>query len=632
MSIKLLCSSYSFNSLAKVKALCEQTYEQGCQLIPTTLNEEGLLSSVGQLEPGTTWACWVSLFDLGEIEHFVTVLLGLAYSKKPEKLLVLLPQSQGASLVHFRISSLIQHLQNAHCPTIVLECPLLLNEIFLNQEILEKERLLMLPIGESTLSWISPDEVARQFTYHLVYSQVNMTIRLAEHIFLSGKGIAKTLSELLTHPQGIEAWARKRLSCIDRNEDLQLDKEELQYYYLQLGWESGEIEVWLKQTLESKSYVTLEDSLHSLKPLLSLDMYGDSEPFLYLHLPPAYSFQEWESNSDVQELALSRAMEYWEGIMTYGPDREDSFSLRQLDQWLETELPHLHQTHILPGLGILKNVSSPNRESKQILQEMELCSGLRVLRKKDEGSKMLTYELIQEGESQSPREWIHYEEDLRSIALQEGRPVSISAEKDWKDWKTGLGLLLDRKELSVEQINLFRQQGELPPFVVPAPKLSSLSTKSETFYFAGGTGILAAMAMIRSRGNKAQPQPFHLDWAVKNVDSLVFSEELAYWASRMEVFSWTPLVTDKIGYVRAIEIQQRYPFASGGMAYICGPKDYVKEVFEGLRAAGWPQSQIRRELFRALPHPEISERIQAPDLAPQTTPYFSIKPISSSQN
>ena len=625
MSIKLLCSSYSLNSLAKVKELCEETYEQGCQLIPTALNEEGLLTSVGQLEPGTTWACWVSLFDLGEIEHFVTLLLGLTYSKKPKKLVVVLPQSRGNSLVHFQISSLIQHIQNAHCPTIVLECPLLLNDIFLNQELLERERLLMLPMGESTLSWINPQEVARQFTYHLVYSQVDMTIRMAEHIFLSGKAIANTLSELLAHPQGIEAWVRKRISCIDRNEDLQLDKEELQYYYLQLGWGRGEIEGWLKLTLNSKPYIKVEDSLHSLRPLLSFDAYGDSEPFLYLHLPPAYSFQEWESNSDVQELALSRAMEYWEGIRTYSPDREDIFSLRQLDQWLETELPHLHQTHILPGLGILKNVDTPTDDSLLILQEITLCSGFRFLRKMDERSGMLTYEFMEEGGGRSSWEWIHYEENLRSIALQEGKPVSISAEKEWKDWKTGLGLIFKQEELSEEQINQFRQQGKLPSFVVPAPRLSPLSSKGETFYFAGGTGIVAAMAMIRSRGNRTQTQPFHLEWAVKNRESLVFSKELEYWSSRMAEFSWSHAVTDEIGYMRAIQIQQGYPFSEGGMAYICGPKDYVIEVFAGLRAAGWPQSQIRRELFRALAHPEISKRIQAPDLAPQTNSYFSVK-------
>ena len=628
MHIQVIHSHFSTPLLELVNGQCEEA----ClfETLQVSMEGSGLLSQLCRLKSDAIWGCWITVYDLGNIEEFVTLLLGAIYSKNPKKIVVALPQVDGKSWVHHQLTTLITRLQQASCPTVIVEFPLLFSEILLNQELLEKEQVLMLPLGGSTMSWIAPQELSRQFTYHLIYSQGSTTIRLAEHIFLGGRTIADSFTELLSHPPGEEAWALKRMQCIDLNEDQRLDREELTHYYKQLRWGEGEIQAWLSLSLGSRSYLAIEEATEPLESLLAPGDADPLSPFVYLHIPPAYSFQEWEGKEEIQEISLLKAMDYWEGNKTYPEAQEDSFSIRELDRWLETEYPHSQKVHVLPGLGILKTIHVETGSGQAAVQEITLFSGDSLYRHADGEKDVLIYEKIgQRTQGGLLHEWIHYEEDMRTIALLEGCPVYVCAESTWRGWPKALDLLIHHKALTSSQIQQFRSRGDLHAASLQLDTSNPSSIyDGKTYYFAGGIGVTAALAMIRSRGNRKNPQPLQLDWAVQDSSSLVFADELSYWTSRMPDFTWSATLTDKDGPLQASSIEQIYPFTGEGMAYICGSPAYVLVIFEGLKAAGWPIERIRRELFEALPHPEISRHINSPELASRKSAQLSMKSLS----
>ena len=628
MHVQVIHSQFSTPILKKIQAQCEDTCS--CETIRIRLDGESLLSQFSQLKSGVIWGCWITVYDLNEIDEFVTLLLGAIYEKKPEKVVIALPQTQGKSWIHYHLTSLIARLQQANCPIIILEFPRLFSEILLNQQLLDKEQVLMLPMGGAVMSWIAPQELSRQFTYHLIYSQVSMTVRLAEHVFLGGRTIANSFNEWLSHPTGEDAWAIKRMKSIDLNEDERLDREELTHYFKQLGWGKQEIQVWLSLTLGNSPYIEIKEVVGSVQSLLSTDESDPSSSYIYLNIPPTYAFQEWEEKEDIQEISLLKAIDYWEGNRTYSKAQEDSFSLKELDRWLEAEYPRSQKIHLLPGLGVLKTLSTDSRFEDLTVQEFSLNSGAFLHRSLDAEKNLLSYEKIgQENDPELLREWIHYEEDMRSIALVEGSPVYLCAEPAWGGWEQALDLLINQKPITSPQIQQFRSKGDLSISFQLTDKQHPFSTHDgKTYYFAGGLGIAAAMAMIRSRGNRRNPQPLQLEWAVKDRASLVFEDELTYWASRMSVFTWSYTLTEAEGPIRSMGIQHKFPFTQEGVAYICGSPAYVSLIYRGLKDAGWPDNRIRRELFDTLPHPEISQHIGLPALADEKFTPLSINALS----
>lgn len=462
MALKLICSPCSIGPITTVQESLQTLYGQSCQIMYLPLTGDDLIHQVDSLGDEETWGVWISMYDLADIEHFITTLLGLAYTKKLSKLVVALPQATGDCLIHHQLREVIAHLQRAECDTVVLECPLLFSEILLNQNLLETERILILPTDGATMAWINPEEVARQFAYHLLYTQISMTIRLAGRVYLSGRTIASSLTGLLAHQEGVEAWAKKRLECMDTRADERLDREELRKFFQQLDWFQEEIEAWIDQILGGKRSIGFEKALEDLRPLLPAKWNENPEPYLYLHLTPEHSLQEWESSGELEEVALQKGIEYWEGNTRYGESMEDSYSLGELEKWLDKQFLQLQVMQILPGLGVLSIQYSLGPNQVQPIQILTLSSGITLTRTLDRSQNLLSYsQRMEELGSTSDSIWVYSEEKGRSMQLEGNIPVSISSTPNWEGWKRVFSLLQQQESLPNWQIKLFRTLGEL---------------------------------------------------------------------------------------------------------------------------------------------------------------------------
>jgi len=121
------------------------------------------------------------------------------------------------------------------------------------------------------------------------------------------------------------------------------------------------------------------------------------------------------------------------------------------------------------------------------------------------------------------------------------------------------------------------------------------------YFFAGGIGVTPALAMVRTLPYRREKRLFHLDWSIGSRDKLVFEEEINYWERRIDRFSRTFRITSEVGRLSQTHIREIYPYHEGDIAYICGPDGYNKGVMEGLRQAGWPDSQMKLEEFTSSP-------------------------------
>ena len=126
---------------------------------------------------------------------------------------------------------------------------------------------------------------------------------------------------------------------------------------------------------------------------------------------------------------------------------------------------------------------------------------------------------------------------------------------------------------------------------------------------AGGSGIVPLMAMLRHRAAAEEAVqarvPIRLVYSAKNVDDLIYREELSrlekaddvdvrFTLTRAAPAGWT-------GYQRRIDRAMLedvgWPPASGARAYVCGPTPLVEAVANQLVELGYDPSSVRTERF-----------------------------------
>ncbi|XXT22085.1 nitric oxide synthase oxygenase [Sorangium sp. So ce429] len=143
--------------------------------------------------------------------------------------------------------------------------------------------------------------------------------------------------------------------------------------------------------------------------------------------------------------------------------------------------------------------------------------------------------------------------------------------------------------------SLLRASAPRGSFVLPAPPVDRV------VFLAGGIGVTPAMAMLRALdGKAARPdlQGFLLDWsASRAADFLYFEEELRAIAGRTPGVGVRLRATQAEGRLSRESVAELYPYRPGSRALVCGPEGFMRDAHEHLRAAGWPEDAIQRELF-----------------------------------
>ena len=125
---------------------------------------------------------------------------------------------------------------------------------------------------------------------------------------------------------------------------------------------------------------------------------------------------------------------------------------------------------------------------------------------------------------------------------------------------------------------------------------------TERVFIAGGTGITPLRGMIMQ--TLLEEKPSALFHSASAPQGIVYSEEMRLFEARNQNFRFFPAVTRQEmpqewegirGRITTDAISQRLGALSGKTFYICGPKEMVAALVEGLAAAGVPKEKIKKE-------------------------------------
>ena len=168
-----------------------------------------------------------------------------------------------------------------------------------------------------------------------------------------------------------------------------------------------------------------------------------------------------------------------------------------------------------------------------------------------------------------------------SIASAPGEPVAITVER------------LDDGEVSpyltqdVQIGDEIEVRGPIGGYFIWDPPVSG---DGPLLLAAGGSGVVPLRAILRHRGLVGSSVPVHLLYSVRS------QAEVIYTLTRQQPPGWT-------GYARRVDQQMMaevaWPVASGPLAYVCGPTNFVEAVASDLVALGYPPLRVKTERFGA---------------------------------
>jgi len=125
---------------------------------------------------------------------------------------------------------------------------------------------------------------------------------------------------------------------------------------------------------------------------------------------------------------------------------------------------------------------------------------------------------------------------------------------------------------------------------------------SERVFIAGGTGIAPLRAMILQ--TLAEEKRAFLFHSAGTHSGLIYSEEMRLYEAKNPNFSFFPAVTRQEmpdewegirGRLTAEAIAQKLGLLEGKTFYLCGPKEMISSLVDGLAAAGVPKEKIKKE-------------------------------------
>ncbi len=121
---------------------------------------------------------------------------------------------------------------------------------------------------------------------------------------------------------------------------------------------------------------------------------------------------------------------------------------------------------------------------------------------------------------------------------------------------------------------------------------------------AGGSGVVPLRAILRHRCRVGSSVPVRLLYSVRSQAEVIYRSELSapaddvqviYTLTRQQPAGWT-------GYARRVDqammTEVAWP-ASGALAYVCGPTNFVEAVAADLVALGYPPQRVKTERFGA---------------------------------
>jgi ferredoxin-NADP reductase len=175
----------------------------------------------------------------------------------------------------------------------------------------------------------------------------------------------------------------------------------------------------------------------------------------------------------------------------------------------------------------------------------------------------------------------------------------------------------ERLEITIEQV----PDGEVSPYlantILPGDPLEVRGPIGGWFVwrpastepvqlFAGGSGIVPIMAMIRTRARAQSRAPFRMIYSIRSPKATIYAGELKRRAEEDEGLAITYAYTRETppNWPRPPEridagliAEAAFAASQNPACYICGPTPFVETVASLLSNAGYPESRIKTERF-----------------------------------
>jgi ferredoxin-NADP reductase len=175
----------------------------------------------------------------------------------------------------------------------------------------------------------------------------------------------------------------------------------------------------------------------------------------------------------------------------------------------------------------------------------------------------------------------------------------------------------EQVELTIEQLS----DGEVSPYLTQTIRVGDSlelrgpiggwfvwrpTSNDPVQLFAGGSGIVPLMAMVRTREQSKSRAPFHLLYSARSPESVIYADELrrrtaeeeglsvSYAYTRATPPGW-PAPPHRVD--GALISRIAYPASAKPISFVCGPTPFVEAVANLLAQAGNDSSRIKTERF-----------------------------------
>ena len=429
-------------------------------------NAEQELSELWDLEACDTFVVFISPADFPQAIYLTNALIKLAQNARVTNFVWVAPNAEIHSGLGRGLAKASEIAENSKLKTLILRHALVFSDLLNFRHEIKFRRTLSLPLGDNSLPWIAPEDVAVGiYRWISGFNTVEPPLSLSA-IQMSGTGLAQKISDVLKRNLNGKEFALRCFATIDQDRSGKLDREEIFAYLEQLAYTQEEAEILIEQADTNQ-----DGSIDFQEFVAGLGQHLDR---ILADLPCEVQYVNVPRSTVLHDLGVrgiaEKTVRAWLALVDSYDGREFPIESAEswlgrvstpLETWLESHILDFINVYILPARGIL-TITEGTLNGKPALTTRMLQSDNRLLL----GTRTLdnrTVEWQWAGE-QSNLEAVQYETERggqRTLKFKDNQLVGMSIQGTWLGRRTANNLLFEQNTLPRWQINLFRELGEL---------------------------------------------------------------------------------------------------------------------------------------------------------------------------
>ena len=153
----------------------------------------------------------------------------------------------------------------------------------------------------------------------------------------------------------------------------------------------------------------------------------------------------------------------------------------------------------------------------------------------------------------------------------------------------------------------------------------------DVVFFAAGIGVTPAISMLRTLRTQNDFTRFSLDWSIPFSQNFFLTHEINKIEKAVKTITVKKRATRINGHLTKKEVERRYPYFKGRVAFLCGPESFMNTVKMYLKENGWPDEAIFQERFssKAITVEKQKDIVKEVPLKENSTSTFTFKPVES---